>query len=208
MIKSKNDLKTYIAADRIIAGYPPEITIKEIIKNIFFPNYILLYLNSMRHITYFENNKKYNFLFIFHRLRYNRLGVKLGFTIGYNSFGYGLLIPHYGTIVVNNSTIAGNYCVLHTSTCIGGNGNKIGNAFYLSTGSMIMGKEFIIGDNISVASNSLLNQSIPESNYLVAGNPAEKKHLSLPWYERDGEVFQNRINIIEKFYVKNNLKNI
>lgn len=38
--------------------------------------------------------------FIYYKWRYRKLGLKLGFSIGYKCFGYGLVIPHYGTIVV------------------------------------------------------------------------------------------------------------
>lgn len=55
------------------------------------------------------------------------MGIKLGFSIGYDVFGYGLHIPHYGTIVVNGICKIGNYAVLHTSTCIGGAGKVIGD---------------------------------------------------------------------------------
>ena len=41
-----------------------------------------------------------------------------------NSLGYGAVIPHYGTIVVNGDARLGNYCVLHTSTCIAGGGGR------------------------------------------------------------------------------------
>lgn len=42
--------------------------------------------------------------------------MKLGFSIGCNVFGYRLVIPHYGTIVVNNEVRAGiilSYIPLH-----------------------------------------------------------------------------------------------
>lgn len=61
----------------------------------------------------------------------------MGITIVYNVFGYGLVIPHYGTIVVGESNNIGNYAVLHTSTCISSNGKIIGNGLYLSTGAKI-----------------------------------------------------------------------
>src|SRR5574344_1158534 len=38
----------------------------------------------------------------------NKRGIKCGFTIGYNSLGYGAVIPHYGTIVVGSTNKLGN----------------------------------------------------------------------------------------------------
>lgn len=60
-------------------------------------------------------------------------GMKLGFTIAENVFGYGLVIPHYGTIVVGSGNRIGNYAVLHTSTCITAGKKNIGDGLYLST---------------------------------------------------------------------------
>ncbi len=206
MILSKKELLFYISADRIIANKSAKINCRERLKNFTSPNYILMFLRSMRYVAYYDNVKRNSkvvgFKCYFHRWRYKRLGVKLGFTIGYNTFGYGLLIPHYGTIVINSSIKAGNFCVLHTSTCIGGGGKLIGDGLYLSSGALIMGSDIILGDNISVASNSLVNKSISTSNVLLAGTPAIIKSSAKAWYERDGKRYVKRIANIEKLRLK------
>ncbi len=125
--------------------------------------------------------------------------MKLGFSIGANVFGYGLLIPHYGTIVINNNTKAGKYCVLHTSTCIGGADKTIGDGLYLSSGAFVMGSEVALGDNVSIASNSVVTKSHQALNILLVGTPAVLKTTSLPWYERDGSEFKKRVAAIERF---------
>jgi serine O-acetyltransferase len=201
MILSKKELKFYIAADRIMASKSVNISVKERLKNIISPDYIIMYLRSLRYVAYFTNtNKKNNIKAIYHRKRYKNLGVKLGFSIGYNTFGYGLLIPHYGTIVINGSTKAGNFCVLHTSTCIGGNGKVIGDGLYLSSGSFIMGENLKLGDNISIAANSLVNKSVLKSNILLVGSPAKIKKTYLPWYEtkQDKASYNPKILAIKK----------
>lgn len=48
---------------------------------------------------------------IINKLKYFRLSRKLGFSIGYNSCDYGLVIPHHGTIVVGNTNRIGPYAV-------------------------------------------------------------------------------------------------
>ena len=117
--------------------------------------------------------------------------MKLGFSIGYNSLGYGAVIPHYGTIVVNGNAHLGNYCVLHTCTCIAGEG-IIGDGLYLATGSIIVYPK--LGDYVSVAANSLVRHSNNESYTLMAGSPAVVIRRNYPkWYDRDG-----RNVIIEK----------
>lgn len=155
----------------------------------------------MRYVAFFENTKKntmFSLQYRYHKYRYSKLGIKLGFTIGCNSFGYGLVIPHYGTIVVNGGISAGHYCVLHTSTCIAGDQKRIGNGLYLSTGSIISGQNTNIGDNVSVAANSLVNKPIEQDNVLVAGSPAKVIKSSSPWYERDGDRFLDRVKKVEK----------
>lgn len=107
------------------------------------------------------------------KYRYVKLGQKLVFTIGFNAFGYGLLIPHDGTIVVNGNCRIGNLVVLQTCTCIGGIGKQIGDALYLATGAQIM-RSLTLGDNVIVGANSLVNKSF-DSGVLLVGSPAETK---------------------------------
>lgn len=131
------------------------------------------------------------FMYIYYKWKYNRLSMKLGFSISPNVFGYGLVIPHYGTIVVGETNHIGNYCVLHTSTCISGNGKNIGDGLYLSTGAKLTAK-INLGNNISVAANSVVTKSFMENNLLLAGVPAQIKTKSEPWFIRDGEIFRQR----------------
>ena len=79
----------------------------------------------MRKLNYYRHQKGiiFRFLEYYYNVRYTLVSQKLGFSIGCETFGWGLRIPHYGTIVINGETIAGNLCVLHTCTCVGG-GNK------------------------------------------------------------------------------------
>lgn len=134
-------------------------------------------------------------------MRYIKISKKLGFSIGSDVFGYGLVIPHYGTIVVGGNNKCGNYCVLHTSTCITGNGKTIGDALYLSTGAKITSK-ITLGDNISVGANSVVNKSLPEGNVMIAGAPAKVIKPAEPWYIRDGKSFTDKVKAIEELRTK------
>lgn len=122
--------------------------------------------------------------------------MKLGFSIGYKCFGYGLVIPHYGTIVVGDDNRCGNFCVLHTSICItGGNhGKHIGDALYASSGCRI-NKPITLGDNVQVCSNSVVNKSFSENNIVLGGMPAQiKKTNNASWYEGwDAEVWKDNV---------------
>ena len=115
----------------------------------------------------------------------------MGFTIGYDVFGYGLTIPHYGTIVVGSSNKIGNYSVLQTSTCISNNGKIIGDGLYCATG-VKMTSSIILGNNISVGANSLVNKSFESGNALIGGVPAKFIKEKGEWYS--GSVHEVRVN--------------
>lgn len=203
MIHNKQELRFYIVADRIINGFPMNVSIKEHLTAFFFQNsklQILNFLKYMRKTCYYHSVKKTSIckllLAKWYGYRYSKLSIKLGFSIGPNVFGYGLLIPHYGTIVVNSEVRAGNFCVLHTSTCIGGANKIIGDALYLASGAKIMGN-INLGNGISVASGSLVNKSFADHE-LLGGMPAKVLVENYPfWYQRDGEKYIQRVKQIE-----------
>ena len=199
IIKTKKDLRFYIIADRIMNGKPGKRTVGEIVKSLFIGGGIIEYLRAMRHYAYYTNTT-HNVLSLGTLLRgywgykYKKLGIKLGFTIGYNSLGYGVVIPHYGTIVVNGSARVGNFAVLHTCTCIAGK-KEIGDFLYLATGSQITG-HITLGDGVTVAAHSLVNHSY-DNNLLLAGAPAIIKRDDYPvWIERDSIEFKKRVDRI------------
>lgn len=191
-----------------MAGLAPKPTLKERAGNIVWHwggvNRIPSYLRAMRCSSYYSNYKTGKPLCRIKRLYYawkfHRLSQRLGFSIGKDVFGYGLLLPHYGTVVVGGENVIGNYAVIHTSTCIGGK-NRIGNAFYLSAGSKVF-KNITLGDNISVAGNSLVDKPF-DGNLLLGGNPARILRGNYPeWYVRDGESFKERVQRIENLKIK------
>ena len=65
-------------------------------------------------------------------------------------FGYGLVIPHRGTIIVGSNNHIGDYTVLQTSTCIVNSGSNICDALYLSTCAIIP-EHVDLGNDISIA---------------------------------------------------------
>ena len=108
------------------------------------------------------------------KTRFFRFSRKLGFSIGYDACDYGLVIPHYGTIVVGNTYRIGPYATLHTFTCITDTGRRIGKGLFLSTGAKITGGE-VLGGHIVVAANLVVTKSFPKGNALFIGMPAVKK---------------------------------
>lgn len=166
MIKSKLELKFYIASDRIMNGFPAKRNLIQILKEFVSPQKdILRFLRLLRKVQYYNSKKGLlsKLISILIKIRYNRTSQKLGFSIDYSSFGYGLVIPHYGTIVVGGPNKIGNFAVLHTSTCIAGGGKTIGDGLYLSSGSQIIG--FIATTmTISILSYYLIEKQIKVLN--------------------------------------------
>lgn len=176
-----------------------EWTWKDQLKHLIMPDYIMRYLKSMRYLQYLSDGQHLTppdlVRYIFHRLRYTKLGYKLGFSIGWDTLGYGVVIPHYGTIVIGESNRIGNYAVLHTSTCISDNSKEIGDAFYMATGVKITSK-VRIGNNVSIGANSLVNKNLPD-NCMAGGIPAQVIKTCDAWFIRDGKAFTDKVNAIE-----------
>ena len=172
------------------------------IANIFVPDYIFEYIKASRKCSYYSHRGGgvSRILAGLYTMKRRRLGVKLGFSISFDEIGYGLHIPHYGTIVAGSGNQIGNYAVLHTSTCITAGKKVIGDGFYLSAGAKVV-KDITIGDNVSVGANSLVNHSFPNDS-MIAGSPARWIKNSDAWYIRDGKEYTRRVMECEKLKAK------
>ena len=195
MINSRKELSFYLKADRMMNRGRFSPSIKDRIFGCFSPDYIMIFLSSMRHVSYYSQ-KRGGVFKLFWLVRFKRLSVRLGFSIGPNAFGYGLVIPHYGTIVIGGSNSIGNYAVLHTSTCIVDRKSVIGDGLYLATGSIISSR-VVLGNNVTIGANSVVNITNEQSNVL-------KKNSDV-WYLRDGERFLHRVQRVEELKVSMSL---
>lgn len=133
---------------------------------------------------------------VYYRRRYGEMGVRCGFSIAPNVLGYGVVIPHFGTIVVGPTNNIGNYACLHTCTCITANGKQIGDNFAICTGAKAT-SPVVIGDNVTLAANSLLNKSFPEGNVLLAGSPAISKGARGAWWS-SSDNYNERVMHVEE----------
>lgn len=111
------------------------------------------------------------------KIKLRKLSRKLGFTISVNTFGPGLSIAHYGTIVVNDKARIGANCRLHACVNIGASGGKpeaptIGDNAYIGPGALIFGN-ITLGNNVTIAANATVNKSFEQNNILLAGVPAK-----------------------------------
>ena len=103
--------------------------------------------------------------------RLRELGIQTGFSISPGTLGYGVVIPHYGTIVVGDGNSVGNYVVLHTFICITAGNKKIGHGLYCSTGAKLL-NDIELSDGVSVGANAVVNKTVTESNVFLVGIPA------------------------------------
>lgn len=113
-----------------------------------------------------------------HKMRFHRLSVRLGFTIPPNVFGPGLSIPHYGTIVVHGNVRAGKNCRLQEGVTIGAtNGSHeaavIGDNCYFGSGAKVIGA-VRVADDVAVGANAVVTRDIAEPGTTWAGSPARK----------------------------------
>ena len=170
MIQSKQDYKHYLSEDLRhyqLKGYTFGVHLK---------NPIVRFQRRLRRIEYLTNCKGSSLIHKPYRKYLEvlniRLGIRLGFSISINSFGPGLCLPHYGTIVVAGKAKIGKNCRVHPGVGIGAyHGSPVsGDNVYLGPGSKLFGA-IEIGNNVSVGANSVVTKSF-ESNVSIAGAPA------------------------------------
>lgn len=90
--------------------------------------------------------------------------------------GKGLLIMHFGGIVINGGTKIGDFCTISHGVTIGnkrpgGGAPTIGNNVYICVGAKVLG-EITIGDNCIVGANAVVTRSI-SADSVVAGIPGK-----------------------------------
>lgn len=105
------------------------------------------------------------------------MGIRLGFTIPVNTFGYGLRLNHAGTIVVNPKARIGKWCDIHVCVNIGEDFDKgapcLGDNCWIGPGAKLFGG-IVIGDGVVIGAGAVVNKSFPENRITIAGVPARK----------------------------------
>lgn len=192
MITTKKDLQYYLNEDAKSLG----ITKIHKLRSILFPNYIFKFQRSLRLLEYYTNCRTFwNYPFwLYYKVKFKRLSLKLGFSIPINVFDAGLCIAHYGTIVVNPRTRVGKNCRIHACVNIGASGGKkeaptIGSNVYIGPGALLFG-DIVIADSITIAANATVNKSYHEANVVLAGVPAQIVKTNYP----DWTQFNKRVS--------------
>lgn len=107
--------------------------------------------------------------------QFQRISNLLGFTIPLNCFDEGLCIAHRGTVVVNHHARIGKRCEINVDVNIGmdfhGQAPKIGDDCFIAPGAKIFGG-IVIGNNVIIGANAVVNKSFPAGNCSLVGVPA------------------------------------
>lgn len=187
MIESRKDYQFYLEQDKKALGIKSGNTLNHIIRKIIRPNLIWQFEKSLRKVEYINNVKlkssfgRFNpfllLMFYFALKKYWRLSLKLGFSIPINTFGPGLSIAHYGTIIVNSKARIGANCRIHACVNIGASkgSNKapqIGSNVYIGPSAVIFG-DINIADNVTIGANATVNKDCDKEYVVLAGSPAK-----------------------------------
>lgn len=180
MIRSKDDYLKYLEADRIALSRPARTIMSNFIA-LINPDYIWNFQRLLRRLEYLKNVKSSglinSILYLYLRLKFKKMSLRLGFSIPENVFGPGLAIVHYGTIVVNKNSRVGANCRIHADTNIGASGGTdrapcIGDNVYFAPGVKVFG-DIQIPSNTALGANAVVNRSFNEEGTLIAGVPAK-----------------------------------
>ena len=173
MITDKKSFKEYLESDRIALR-------KSYNKPKPFIDLIWKYEILLRKCEFYNNCKKGFFSKILGKvlkIKFIKLGQRLGFSIPLNVFDKGLYIAHIGSIVVNQYSSIGKNCRIHEGTCIGADGTNeapiIGNNVFIATGAKIIGN-VRIADDVAIGANAVVVKDILEPNTTWGGVPAKK----------------------------------
>lgn len=200
IIKDKKELRFYIMADRIMNGHTPNATLKEWLSvRLLKKERIIDYLRYMRKLNYYEHQSGFlnKLISVYYKRKYNAIELQLRIHIDENTCGYGLVLPHAHCYRIGAKNTIGNYAVIQGEAFMTASNITIGDFFYAAVGTIMIGP-MTLGDNVSVAANSLVNKSCG-SNVLLAGSPASVKKENYPsWIERDGIRWQEKVNRVEK----------
>lgn len=170
MIKSKSDFQFYLTEDA-------KANQRNSVKAKFLGDEIWKYIVCLRKTEYYKNcNKRIRYLIS--KFKLHSLSIKLGFQIPINTCGYGLSLPHYGTVIIANNAKIGNYCRIHEGVTIGStNGDDaaaiIGDRVFIASGAKIIGKISIAND-CAIGSNAVVVKSICEEGTTWGGVPVRK----------------------------------
>lgn len=174
-----DELRYYLEADRLALGRPPTSLLRVLVSHDPVWKFQVL-LRCCEQL--YKDPRPGLPRRLWRRLLWERLQqVKLlcGFSIPLYTFGPGLSIAHYGTIVVNEHVRVGKNCRLHADVNIGAAAGtsypapQLGDNIYIGPGAKIYGP-IVLADDLAIGANSVVNRSFEEPGISIAGSPARK----------------------------------
>lgn len=177
MIKTKKDLKEYLAADW--ARYSDDHKPKWWTKFTFSETWMLYsYVRNLRYLDYYSNNKNLFTVipYLFRSLKQRRMALKYSINIAPHCIGPGFLLVHPGFVRIGSCYIGANATILPNVLVgrrrpIPNTEVTIGNNVYIGTGAKVLGR-VVVGNNVTIAANSVVIKDIPD-NCVVSGVPAK-----------------------------------
>lgn len=169
MIKTKKELKEYLAADKKASGI-------KYAHPRFMTDFEWRYEIALRKAEFYSS-KKISILKYFYLFELRHLQLKYQTFIPINTCAKGLSIAHIGGIRINGNARLGEFCRIQEGVTIGAtNGSTkapiIGNRVYIGSGAKIIG-DISIADDVCIGAGGVVVKSITE-NGTYAGVPVRK----------------------------------
>lgn len=178
MINSKEDYIRYLKADREALQVNRIFPVFSEKMGPLLTDPCYKFQRLMRKLEYWSNCGTSPFAklyVIFLKKLYQRVSVNLGFSIHINTFGPGLVIGHYGCIVIGARTRIGSHCTIRPGVVIArtadGFSATIGDYCHLGANSVIL-NGVSLGNNVTVGAGAVVTKSFEEDNIVIAGVPA------------------------------------
>lgn len=203
-MRTRKETFFFIKADAIMNKYAWH---RSWFGRLFYPSKLKQYMVTLRKLELYatppyKKSPFWYFVYLFYKIRYDRLGYQLGFEIPLYSLGYGCRIPHHGSIVLNGATKIGNYCCLmNLTTFADGDLKEIGNECYIAT-NVVVAHRIKIADGCKVSACSFVNKSFDLPKMLIGGVPAKVLKSCEPWTEECKE----DVELCERLRIKMGLE--
>lgn len=118
----------------------------------------------------------------FYEHKLNRLSLKTGIDFGKNySIGRGLIIGHWGRIILNGNAVFGSELLLSHNVNVGrdirgkrAGSPTFGNRVCIRGGAIVVGN-IHIGNDVLIAPGAFVNFDVPDHS-IVIGNPGKIHH--------------------------------
>ena len=168
------EFKNYIRRDlKYVNGHPYRALIS---RYLYEPGFRYCFLLRITRYLFLKGKKVFP-VFLFFRALLKHYSYKYSFDISFRAqIGPGLVIAHFGYIIVTSNTTIGEDCTLRPGVVFGKKltestgGSTVGNNVNFGVGSKIIGN-VTIGNNVVVGANSVVTKDVPD-NCVVAGVPA------------------------------------